>query len=102
MLSFKKYLNSIKPTTRGSIAMLTMLLILPILVDLLILVVLKKNEYSMLAFVFGNYIPMIPFLFIYLTVFYLIWAGWISIKNHKIGPPEAKQFEFEKKDDAIS
>jgi hypothetical protein len=95
---FQRYLQSIKPTTKGTLAILIIVFIIPVLVDLISLPFIGDSGFSLFRFVIGNYFVMIPVLFIYLLVFYLLYAGWKNI-SEKGKHEKVKSFEFEKTDE---
>jgi Na+/melibiose symporter-like transporter len=93
---FREYLQSIKPTWNGTKSICLIVIIIPVIVDVIALPVLRDKGGSFTVFVFGNYLPMIALLVLYLLIFYFAWEVWIKttyiINNEKFEPGP---FEFE-------
>jgi hypothetical protein len=95
---FLRYLQSIKPTSKGTLAILVIVFIVPVIVDLISLPFIEDSSFSLFRFVISNYFVLIPVLIIYLLVFYILYAGWKATSTKVNHQEEVKSFEFEKTD----
>lgn len=92
---FKSYLKSIEPTRKGTLAILIIVFIIPVMVDLISLPFIGDISFSLVRFVVGNYFVMIPVLVVYLLIFYMLYAGWKNSRAKSKTEQADAIFDFE-------
>jgi hypothetical protein len=90
--SLSEYLNGLKPTWSGVLAVILCLFIIPLFADLFTVVVsFRKGDSASLGILLaGSYFKAIPFYLLYLTVYFII----LNILNYLFKKLNFETFYF--------
>jgi sterol desaturase/sphingolipid hydroxylase (fatty acid hydroxylase superfamily) len=83
--AFKQFFKSIKPTNKGTLAVILVIILIPILADVFLVFISIRNRDLMLVtpFIFMGCIKYFPLLLLYLLIYFFIDYWYKKIFNNK-------------------